>query len=73
MTYTENEFRQNSSPFQAFTQTIPDLVQENVYSTDKGDSGAIFEQLEKLGKLRENGILTDEEFAEQKKKLLDKL
>lgn len=33
----------------------------------------IFDQLEKLGKLREAGILTEEEFAEQKKKLLAKL
>ncbi|MGU3375574.1 PH domain-containing protein [Chryseobacterium sp. M5A1_1a] len=33
----------------------------------------IFEQLEKLGRLRENGILTDAEFAEQKKKLLEQL
>ncbi|WP_426478828.1 PH domain-containing protein [Chryseobacterium sp. CBSDS_008] len=33
----------------------------------------IFNQLEKLGKLRENGILTDTEFAEQKKKLLAQL
>ncbi|MGE8512240.1 MAG: PH domain-containing protein [Chryseobacterium culicis] len=33
----------------------------------------IFNQLEKLGKLRENGILTDAEFAEQKKKLLEQL
>ncbi|WP_164976743.1 SHOCT domain-containing protein [Chryseobacterium sp. CH21] len=71
--YNENGFMQNSSPFQAFTQTIPDLVEENVYSTDKADSAAIFEQLEKLGRLRESGILTDQEFAEQKKKLLDKL
>ncbi|PRB04796.1 hypothetical protein CQ046_05825 [Chryseobacterium sp. MYb7] len=71
--YNENEFTQNSSPFQAFAQTIPDLVEENVYSTDKADSAAIFEQLEKLGRLRESGILTDQEFAEQKKKLLDKL
>lgn len=71
--YSENELRMDSSPLQAFSQTIPDLVQENVYSTDKGDSGAIFEQLEKLGKLREIGVLTEAEFAEQKKKLLDKL
>ncbi|MDR3022924.1 PH domain-containing protein [Chryseobacterium sp.] len=71
--YSENELRRDSSPLQAFSQTIPDLVQENVYSTDKGDSGAIFEQLEKLGKLREIGVLTEAEFAEQKKKLLDKL
>ncbi|MGN7863708.1 PH domain-containing protein [Chryseobacterium sp. 22458] len=39
----------------------------------KEDAAVIFEKLEKLGKLRENGILTEEEFAEQKKKLLDKL
>ncbi|KFF21778.1 SHOCT domain-containing protein [Chryseobacterium sp. JM1] len=36
-------------------------------------SNLIFEQLEKLGKLRENGILTEQEFAEQKKKLLGQL
>jgi hypothetical protein len=71
-TYSENE-RKDSSPLQAFSQTIPDLVQENVYSTDKEDPGSIFEQLEKLGKLREIGVLTEAEFAEQKKKLLDKL
>lgn len=71
-TYSENE-RRDSSPLQAFSQTIPDLVQENVYSTDKEDPGSIFEQLEKLGKLREIGVLTEAEFAEQKKKLLDKL
>lgn len=39
-----------------------DVISENV-----------LEQLEKLGKLRENGILTEEEFTLQKKKLLEKL
>ncbi|MDM1554726.1 PH domain-containing protein [Chryseobacterium indologenes] len=33
----------------------------------------ILEQLEKLGKLRESGILTDTEFTEQKRKLLEQL
>ncbi|WP_153392844.1 SHOCT domain-containing protein [Chryseobacterium vaccae] len=33
-------------------------------------SETLYDQLEKLGKLRESGILTEEEFAEQKKKLL---
>lgn len=42
-------------------------------SEQKEDSAVIFEQLEKLGKLREMGVLTEEEFAEQKKKLLAKL
>ncbi|WP_375181833.1 PH domain-containing protein [Chryseobacterium sp.] len=36
-------------------------------------SESVLEQLEKLGKLRENGILTEEEFTLQKKKLLEKL
>lgn len=36
-------------------------------------SEEVFNQLEKLGKLRENGILTDAEFSEQKKKLLEQL
>ncbi|WP_430827147.1 SHOCT domain-containing protein [Chryseobacterium indologenes] len=36
-------------------------------------SMVIFEQVEQLGKLRENGILTDTEFTEQKRKLLDQL
>lgn len=33
-------------------------------------SETLYDQLEKLGKLRESGILTEEEFTEQKKKLL---
>jgi hypothetical protein len=42
-------------------------------ASKKVSSEEIFEQLEKLGKLRENGILTDAEFAQQKKKLLEQL
>ncbi|MNJ84805.1 hypothetical protein D3C87_22650 [compost metagenome] len=33
----------------------------------------VLDQLEKLAKLKENGILSEDEFAEQKKKLLEKL
>ena len=33
----------------------------------------ILEQLEKLGKLKDSGILTEAEFSEQKAKLLEKL
>jgi hypothetical protein len=33
----------------------------------------VLDQVEKLAKLKENGILSDEEFNEQKKKLLEKL
>lgn len=34
---------------------------------------SVFEQLEKLATLRESGVLTEEEFVTQKKKLLEKL
>ncbi|REC59715.1 hypothetical protein DRF65_24485 [Chryseobacterium pennae] len=42
-------------------------------SIQEEDPSVVFDKLEKLGRLRDNGILTDDEFAEQKKKLLDKL
>ncbi|MFC3157824.1 protein of unknown function [Chryseobacterium arachidis] len=47
--------------------------QTNSEEVKKFSSEEVFEQLEKLAQLRESGILTEEEFAEQKKKLLDKL
>jgi len=50
-------------------EEIPETssVEENTVSE------SVLEQLEKLGRLRENGILTEEEFTSQKKKLLEKL
>lgn len=53
-------------------QTVQPLQQQQ-NSEPKETPAVIFEQLEKLGKLREIGVLTEEEFAEQKKKLLAKL
>lgn len=61
---------------QSFFQNVQNPVPQNstnVVNTSKGSSEDIFEQLEKLGKLRQMGVLSEEEFAEQKKKLLDKL
>jgi membrane protease subunit (stomatin/prohibitin family) len=37
------------------------------------DNNKVFEDLEKLGSLREKGILTEDEFTEKKKELLNKL
>nr|WP_315034451.1 PH domain-containing protein [uncultured Chryseobacterium sp.] len=71
--YPETYQKPHSENVQAFQQNIPGLVQEEVYSGRKESSENIFEQLEKLGKLREIGVLTEEEFTVQKKKLLDKL
>ncbi|WP_167025473.1 PH domain-containing protein [Chryseobacterium sp. Tr-659] len=48
-------------------------IQKQPNIINKISSEAVFEQLEKLGNLRERGILTDTEFTEQKKKLLEQL
>ncbi|PIF46120.1 uncharacterized protein DUF4428 [Chryseobacterium sp. 52] len=54
-------------------QTVQQPQPSQSNSDEKEAPAVIFEQLEKLGKLREMGVLTEEEFAEQKKKLLAKL
>lgn len=48
-------------------------VNNNTGTVNTTLSLEILEQLEKLGKLRESGILTDTEFTEQKRKLLGQL
>ncbi|WP_294198380.1 PH domain-containing protein [uncultured Chryseobacterium sp.] len=50
-------------------ETIP----QNSSGENKEPAEVIIQQLEKLGKLKELGILTEQEFAEQKKKLLERL
>lgn len=57
----------------AVPQTPPSVPTQPPVNRQKESPESIFEQLEKLGKLREMGILTEEEFAGQKKKLLDRL
>lgn len=42
-------------------------------TAQKNSEPNALEQLEKLGKLKESGIISEEEFNEQKKKLLEKL
>ncbi|NML70141.1 hypothetical protein HHL23_10070 [Chryseobacterium sp. RP-3-3] len=67
--------RLDAERFYGFINKIYNQVktQQQIAPTKEVQSNLIFEQLEKLGKLRESGILTEEEFAEQKKKLLDQL
>lgn len=48
------------------------LKNQSVQTNTKTEPN-ILEQIEKLGKLKESGILSEEEFTEQKKKLLHKL
>lgn len=42
-------------------------------ATPKGSGESIPEQIQKLGQLRDQGILTEEEFAEKKRQLLDRM
>lgn len=46
---------------------------ENAHSGNASTGDDIFSQIEKLAKLKEHGILTDEEFSAKKALLLDKL
>ena len=44
-----------------------------VSKVEKGRPTDIYESLEKLGKLRDQGVITDEEFEAQKQKLLERV
>ncbi|WP_131797275.1 SHOCT domain-containing protein [Chryseobacterium kwangjuense] len=67
--------RLDAERFYGFIQKIynQEKAQKKIQEAKEATPDLILEQLEKLGKLRENGILTNEEFTEQKKKLLDQL
>jgi|GEM_PF-1523516 len=47
-----------------------DALQQNAHSTNSNKINDSLEQLEKLGKLKDQGLLSDEEFNEQKAKIL---
>lgn len=54
-----------------FCEKVRDfMARPKEYFQDKSEP-TVLDQLEQLGRLRESGILTEEEFAEQKKKLLN--
>lgn len=60
-----------------FAEFVRDFIsrpkpQEPIFIQNTAEP-SIFDQLEKLGKLKEMGIVTEEEFNEQKKKLLEKM
>ena len=52
---------------------MPTVSGPSPRATAPDDSDAIFAKLERLGDLRDKGILTDEEFTEKKKDLLARL
>lgn len=65
-------FFKNSSPTDLKRKYGANLnrVQKAVITTHVSQSGSIAEEIGKLSILKDKGILTEEEFAEQKKKLL---
>ncbi len=67
----------NNNNAVSFCQTVnsflADLQVPPVSPDDGTASENIYQLLENLGNLREKGILTEQEFTEQKKKLLEKL
>jgi hypothetical protein len=67
--------KDDAEKFYSFIKKIynKEEVQKQLNAVKPVSSDTVLEQLEKLGQLREGGILTEEEFAEQKKKLLGKL
>ncbi|AZA76801.1 SHOCT domain-containing protein [Chryseobacterium sp. G0186] len=63
----------DSSLTEEFCKTV-NTVLGHVETQVAEESGlSVLELLEQLGSLRENGVLTDDEFIIQKKKLLEKL
>lgn len=67
--------KQDAEVFYGFIEKIYNKSHQQKIEEAKAAaiSGTVLEQLEKLAALRENGILTEEEFSTQKKKLLEKL
>lgn len=68
----ENVEKSSARSFAEFVRDKLSQPKETISTTIVNEPN-ILDQLEKLAKLKENGILTDEEFNEQKKKLLEKL
>tara|TARA_B100001057_G_scaffold98052_1_gene94817 strand:- start:59 stop:325 length:267 start_codon:yes stop_codon:yes gene_type:complete len=50
---------------------IKDDKEDNIYSDQLNDDQSLSDQIEKLNKLKESGVLTQEEFEKAKNKLLN--
>lgn len=67
----ENVDKKSSRNFSEFVRDKLSQPKESAAPIDSQPN--VLDQLEKLAKLKENGILTEEEFNDHKKKLLEKL
>ncbi|VXC12214.1 Short C-terminal domain-containing protein [Flavobacterium sp. 9R] len=68
----DNVEKSSAKSFSEFVRDKLSQPKEVITSTIISEP-SILDQLEKLAKLKESGILTEDEFFEQKKKLLEKL
>ncbi|MDH6254020.1 hypothetical protein M2347_003747 [Chryseobacterium sp. H1D6B] len=56
-----------------FCETVTDFMSRSKQEMTNNSEPTVLDQLEQLGKLKDNGVLTEEEFNEQKKKLINRL
>jgi hypothetical protein len=56
-----------------FCEKVREFMSRPEESIQNKPEPSILDQLEQLGRLKESGVLSEEEFLEQKKKLVDKL
>lgn len=65
-----NRWSQNAEPQQAYAEPPPQYVAAPPAPQAAAGEGDMLAQLEKLGQLHDAGVLTDEEFAGQKQRIL---
>ena len=56
-----------------FCEKVRDFMSRPEESIQNKPEPSVLDQLEQLGRLKESGVLSEEEFLDQKKKLMDKL
>lgn len=75
--YTSGNMAEIKNVNKSYTRLFAEFVRDKLSKTNIAEINSpqpsMLDQLEKLAKLRDNGIITIEEFGEQKKKILDRL
>lgn len=68
--FAEQDAQTAALRHQAFEAQLPPETPQVAPDPSAGSTGNVLEQLKTLGDLRAQGVLTDEEFATQKAKIL---
>lgn len=66
-----NRWAHDAEPQQVYAEPPPQYVAAAPAPPAAAGGGDMLAQLEKLGQLHDAGVLTDEEFAEQKRRILN--